>query len=107
MNHPLDFESIWVHYEAHRLFKPLDRGSLRRRNCLRVDFRRGAEARVAQLSLRRFQWFAHGAQQRRMRSTEIMPTETSEFRFRASREQPALLQISGSQISSDATGEDE
>jgi hypothetical protein len=62
---------------------------------------------VAQLSLRRFQWFAHVAQQRRMRSTEIMPTETPEFRFRASREQPALMQISGSQMSSVATGEDE
>jgi transposase len=31
---------------------------------------------VAELSLRRFQWFAHIAQQRRVRSTEIMPTES-------------------------------
>jgi hypothetical protein len=34
---------------------------------------------VAKLSLRRFQWFAHIALQRRVRSTEIMPTETSDF----------------------------
>jgi hypothetical protein len=62
---------------------------------------------MAELSLRRFQWFAHVAQQRRVRSTEIMPTETSELCLRASREEPALMQISGSQISSVATGEDE
>jgi hypothetical protein len=48
---------------------------------------------MAELSLRRLQWFAHVAKQRRVRSTEIMPTETSELRFRAGREQPTLMQI--------------
>src|SRR4249919_478747 len=44
-------------------------------------------ARVARLSLRRFQWFAYVAQQHRMRSTEIMqtttPTRTRRLGFRA------------------------
>jgi len=30
---------------------------------------------MAELSLRCFQWFAHVAEQRRMRSTEIMPAD--------------------------------
>jgi hypothetical protein len=38
-----------------------------------------AEARVAEMSLRRFQWFANIAQQRRVRSMEIRRTETTEF----------------------------
>ena len=36
---------------------------------------------MAELSLRRFQWFAHVAEQRRVRSTEIMPL----VQFRAHR----------------------
>ena len=62
---------------------------------------------MAELSLRRLQRFAHVTEQRRVRSTEIVPTETPEFCFRACGMQIALVQISGSQIASVATGEEE
>ena len=74
---------------------------------MRVDIRRGAETCVAKLGLRRFEWFAHIAKQRRMRMTEVMPAKTTELRLRASRKQVPLMQISGSQIRSVASGEDE
>jgi len=62
---------------------------------------------MAELSLRRFQWFAHVTKQRRVRSAEIMPADPWQFCFCACRKQAAFVQISRSLMSSVVTGEDE
>jgi hypothetical protein len=46
---------------------------------VRVDFRRGTETCVAELGLRRLEWFAPIAEQCCVRMTEVVPAKTLTF----------------------------